>query len=271
MPARRSTLLVYNTADRLLRGDLFHTVTTEDVLRDLAAFPPAWPIVGVGTTNWLQRNGEVIPDGTVGEPRFLWTDPDSDPLGRILNVCYTTPADEGAMLVTPRVDSNDQQANFPFLVVAVCDPAAALMWTVSDMPNLHPWLIDELAQRNVGVAGIQVRARCRQVKTTDAYNVPLGGLDLSKGYVGEQHFRFGDYGESEWVFNGAYTANPSLHPFISVPGVPLHLHGYRPNEADGGHIVLADVIEASVTVWPLDEFVMKISDVARAMNPVKNA
>lgn len=61
MPARRSTLLVYNTADRLLRGDLFHTVTTEDVLRDLAAFPPAWPIVGVGTTNWLQRNGEVIP------------------------------------------------------------------------------------------------------------------------------------------------------------------------------------------------------------------
>lgn len=269
MPDARSTLLVYNTADRLLRGDLFHTVTTEDVLRDLSGYPADWPIVGVGTTNWLMRNGEVIPDGTAGKPRFLWTDPESDPLGRILDVCWRTPADDGAVLVTPRVDSNDRQANFPFLVVAVCNPETALIWRVNDLPNLHEWLVGQLAANNIGVAGVQVKARCRHVRTTDAYNVPLSGMDLSKGYVGEQHFRFGEYGDSDWIFNGAYTGNPSLHPFISVPGVPLHLHGYRPAEEDGGHIVVAEVAEAVVTVWPLDDMFMKLHNVSKAMNPVK--
>ena len=70
MSSNRSTLLIYNTVDRLLRGDLFHTVTTADVIDDLAAFPPDLPLVGIGTTNWLKRNGEVIADGTTGSPQF---------------------------------------------------------------------------------------------------------------------------------------------------------------------------------------------------------
>src|SRR5690242_9737791 len=47
----RSTLLVYNTVQGLLSGDLLNAVTVPLVRSDLAAFPADWPVVGVGTTN----------------------------------------------------------------------------------------------------------------------------------------------------------------------------------------------------------------------------
>lgn len=265
----RSRLLVYNTVDRLLRGDLFHTVTVEDVLKDLQRYDASWPVVGIGTTNWLRRNGEVIADGQAGAPRFFWADPEGEPTGQILDVCTQTPSDSGAVLVTPRVDSNDEVANFPFLAVAICNPATALSWDVADVESVHQAVIERMTAENVGVAGVQVRGQFGQVKTTDAYNVPITGLDLTKGYVGDDYFRFASYDESTWTMNGIFAANPSLQPFISVTGVPLHLHGYRPNEADGGHIVSAVARSATVTVWPLDDFTMQIHNVSRAMSPVK--
>jgi hypothetical protein len=268
--ANRSCLLVYNTVDRLLRGDLFHTVDTAAVLEDLEAYPRDWPLVGIGTTSWLKRNGEVIADGTAMSPHFLWTDPESDPVGQMIDVCWQHPT-AGTKLVTPRVDANDQQANFPFLAVAVGDPENTLHWDIGATPDTHDWLQSELANRNVGVAGIQVRGRFGQVDTTDAYNVPLGGVDLSHGYTGDSVFRYGHYHGDEWVINGVYAANPSLQPFISVATRPLHLHGFRQQQRDGGHIVHAEVTEARVTVWPLSDLVLQIHDVAQAMLPVKSA
>ncbi len=269
MSQARSTLLVYNTVDRLLRGDLFHTVTAYDVLHDLSRYDADWPVVGIGTTNWLRRNGEVIADGSAGLPRFFWADPDSQPVGQVIDVCTQQPSDTGVVLITPRVDSNDEQANFPFLAVAVCNPANALTWDLDGVENVHQFLIERLTAENIGVAGVQVRGQFSEVKTTDAFNVPITGLDLSKGYVGDDHFRFASYGESDWVLNGIFAANPSLQPFISVTGVPLHLHGFRPADDDGGHIVSAAAQTATATAWPLDDFMMQIHNVGRAMNPVK--
>ena len=71
--------------------------------------------------------------------------------------------------------------------------------------------------------------------------------------------------------NGIYAANPSLQPFISVAKHPLHLHGYRSQERDGGHILRAAIIEASVTVWPLADLILRIHDVDHAMMPQKPA
>jgi hypothetical protein len=269
MPHERSTLLVYNTVDRLLRGDLFHTVTAQQVLADLSRYNAGWPVVGIGTTNWLRRNGEVIADGSAGAPRFYWADPDSQPAGQVIDVCTQQPSDSGTVLVTPRVDSNDEIANFPFLAVAVCDPADAITWEVRDVESVHENVIERLTAENVGVAGVQVRGQFGHVRTTDAYNVPITGLDLSKGYVGEEHFRFGSYDEGAWVLNGIFAANPSLQPFISVVGIPLHLHGYRSQEMDGGHIVSAVAQSATITAWPLDDLLMQIHNVSRAMSPVK--
>jgi hypothetical protein len=261
--------LVYNTVDRLLRGDLFHTVTTADVIDDLAGFPAEFPLIGIGTTSWLRRNGEVIAGGSAGSPQFLWADPESTPVGQVIDVCWQRPDPSGTALVTPRVDDNDEQANFPFLSLAVCDPEQALHFETENADDVHAWLTAELSARNVGVAGVQLRGRLGKVATTDAYNVPLGGLDLSKGYAGDQFFRFAQYENDEWVLNGVYAANPSLQPFISVKDHPLHLHGYRANERDGGHIVRAGVTAANVSVYPLDDLVLRIHDVAQAMMPEK--
>ena len=269
MPDSRSTLLIYNTVDRLLRGDLYHTVTTADVIEDLAAFPRDLPLVGIGTTNWLRRNGEVIADGTTGSPQFLWADPESDPTGQVIDVCWQQPSASGPALVTPRLDINDQQANFPFLALAICEPTNALHWDVTNLSDAHEWLVNQLSERNVGVAGVQFRGTFGHVETTDAYNVPLGGLDLSGGYSGDQFFRSARYQGDEWILNGIFAANPSLQPFISVASHPLHLHGYRAQVRDGGHIVRAEVSAASVTVWLLDDLVLRIHDVAHALMPSK--
>lgn len=269
MPANRSSLLIYNTVDRLLRGDLFHTVTTADVIDDLAGFPPDFPLVGIGTTSWMRRNGEVIAEGTAASSRFLWADPESKPVGQVIDVCWQHPAPGGTVLVTPRLDDNDEQANFPFLAVALCNPAQSLHWDIADASNTHEAVIKELLGANVGVAGVQIRGAFGRVETTNAYNVPLGGLDLSKGYTGDQFFRFGKYESNEWVMNGIFAANPSLQPFISVAGHPLHLHGYRVQERDGGHIVRAEAVQVSVTAYLLDDLILRIHDVAHAMLPTK--
>jgi hypothetical protein len=269
MPANRSSLLIYNTVDRLLRGDLFHTVTTADVIDDLAAFPPDFPLVGIGTTSWLRRNGEVIAEGSAASSRFLWADPESKPVGQVIDVCWQRPTPGGTALVTPRLDDNDEQANFPFLAVAVCDPAQSLRWDMADAPNAHEAVTKELVSANVGVAGVQLRGKFGRVETTDAYNMPLGGLDLSKGYTGDQFFRFAQYEGDVWVMSGIFAANSSLQPFISVAGRPLHLHGYRGEERDGGHIVRAEAVEVSITAYPLDDLILRIHDVAHAMLPAK--
>lgn len=270
MPANRSSLLIYNTVDRLLRGDLFHTVTTADVIDDLSGFPPGYPLVGVGTTSWLRRNGEVIVEGTTASPSFLWADPESVPVGQVIDVCWQRPTPGGTALVTPRLDDNDEQANFPFLALAVCDPVQSISWEITDAPNTHEAIIEKLTGANVGVAGIQLHGNFAHVNTTDAYNVPLGGLDLSKGYTGDQFFRFAQYEGGEWVMCGIFAANPSLQPFISVAGHPLHLHGYRAQKRDGGHVVRAEAAAVSITAYPLNDLILRIHDVVQAMMPTKS-
>ncbi|MBE2268880.1 MAG: acetolactate decarboxylase [Anaerolinea sp.] len=269
MTATRSALLVYNTVDRLLRGDLYHTVTTADVLGDLAVYPKSFPVVGIGTTNWLHRNGEVIVHGTAEVPAFLWADPASDPVGAIIDLTRQQPSPQGTPLVTPRLDADDQEANFPFLALAVCDPAKVMKVEITDVPNVYDWLVAELQRLNVGVAGVSIHGQFGMVETTDAYNMPLGGVDLKEGYTNEQVFRFARYAPDSWALKGVYAANPSLQPFISVSGRPLHLHGYRLEDRHGGHIVNAPVVHATVSVYPVDDLILRIHDVARAYMPRK--
>ena len=66
MPTSGSTLLAFNTVERLLKGDFFHTVTLGDVAGELGALPAHWPLVGLGTTNWRERHGELFVEGTAG-------------------------------------------------------------------------------------------------------------------------------------------------------------------------------------------------------------
>ena len=89
------------------------------------------------------------------------------------------------------------------------------------------------------------------------YNLPLTGLDLSGGYVGEDYFRFAEYITATWTINGLYAADPAMEPVISVADHPLHLHGYQPETMLGGHVGRASAISVTATVWPLSQVITR--------------
>jgi hypothetical protein len=241
--ASQPTLLVYSTVERLLSGDLLHTVSPTEVRADLARYPANWDVVGVGTTGWIGRNGELMPDGTTAAPRFWWADPDSPSQAMVVDVTAGGVAPPKASV------------GFPFIGLAAGDPATAITWTVDEGADVHRWLAERLGSAGIGLAGVQLRGEFGPVKTSVAYNIPLTGLDLSGGYVGDDYFRFGDYPPATWTMNGVYAADPALQPVVSTAGNPLHLHGYQPATMLGGHIGSATARRVTATIWPLAELV----------------
>lgn len=235
-----STLLVYSSVERLLAGDLLHTVTIDEVQTHLAGYPADWSVVGVGTTDWIGRNGEMMPDGIAGDLQFWWADPSSPSQANVIDlVGYEPPA------------------QFPFLGLAVGDPTTAITLTLHDVPDVHAWLEGKVETSGIDLAGVQLRGQFGPVKTTVAYNIPLTGLDLSGGYVGEDHFRFGEYITATWTMNGLYAADSTLQSVISTPDHPLHLHGYQPETMLGGHVGSASAISVTATVWPLSQVITR--------------
>jgi hypothetical protein len=237
-----ATLLVYNSCARLLAGDLVHTVGVDEVQHDLARFPAAWSVVGVGTTDWNGRNGEMMPDGTAGALHFWWADPGSPSHAALHD--DADPAYVAAL---------DHPVRIPFLGLAVGDPSTARTWSVPESDDVLGWLEAELTRQEIELAGVQVRGRFGVVKTSDAYNLPASGLDLCGGHVGDDYFRFADYPAGTWTMNGLYAADPALRLLVSVATSALHLHGYQPSTMLGGHVGSAAVVAATATVWPLVE------------------
>lgn len=241
-PDARPSLLSYNTVQGLLSGDLNNTVTIGRLLDDLAAYPPDWPVVGVGTTNLPFRTGELMPGGTAGDPRIWWADPDSPSRAAVTDL---------------RAASGGAGARFPFVALAVGDPSRQVTWTAEDVPDVHAWLSARMAEAGIELAGVLLEGEFGAVKTTVSYNIPSTGLDLSGGYVGADYFRFGEYAPAVWRMNGLYSATPALQPVIAAAGNPIHLHGFRPEAMIGGHITSAAATRVSVTVWPLDQLIVR--------------
>src|SRR5829696_5171441 len=120
------TLLVYSTVERLLSGELLQTVSPTEVRAELARSPASWDVVGVGTTGWIGRNGELMPDGTTAAPRFWWADPDSPSQAMVVDVTAGGVAPPKASV------------GFPFLGLATGDPATAITWTVDEERTYMP-------------------------------------------------------------------------------------------------------------------------------------
>jgi hypothetical protein len=236
------TLLVYNSCARLLAGDLLHTVSVEEVQADLARFPADWPVVGVGTTDWIGRNGEMMPDGAAGALHFWWADPSSPSHAELHD-----DADPKYVVAL------GHPVRLPFLALAIGDPASARTWSMPATDDALGWLDAELARAEIELAGLQVRGTFGAVKATDAYNLPLTGLDLCGGHTGDAYFRSVDYTPGTWTMNGLYAADPALRLLVSVATSALHLHGYEPDTMRGGHVNSAAATAATVIVWPLVE------------------
>jgi hypothetical protein len=236
-----ATLLLYSTVERLLGGEVVGGATVAQVRAALARYPADWPLVGVGTTGWVGRNGELMPDGTAGAPHFWWADPGSPSEAAV--------SDLGSV---KGVAGPDAPLRLPFLGLAVGNPATAQTWTAADVDDVHAWLTERLSAEGITLAGVQLHGQFGPVQTTVAHYLPPTGLDLSGGYVGADYFRFGDYPPATWTMVGLYAADPALQPAIAAPGAPLHLHGYQPAARLGGHITRAAARRVTATIWPLD-------------------
>lgn len=238
----RPTLLVYSTVQRLLSGQAQRGIAAQAIAADLAEFPADWGLIGIGTTDRTGRNGEVMADGTTSSPEFWWANPGAPSGGDMLDL--DSPADPGA-------DA------FPFLGLAVADPTRVITWTARSVADVPRWLETRLTAEGIQLAGVEVSGEFGQVNTSVVYSIPVSGLDLSAGYVGKDHFRFGEYMTSTWLIHGIYAADPALHPFVSTAGHPLHLHGYQPATHLGGHVGKAAALDLTVTVWPLDQVTLR--------------
>lgn len=255
----RATLLSFNTVERLLRGDFFHTVSWETVAHELGRFPADWSLAGVGTTNWFGRNGEAIIHGTVGAPLVHWSDPrKSDPM-HVIDLLTERPSSDGRDLISPALDEEGEKPAFPFFALGVCDPSTEIVWEVPADADLHGWLVERFHEENLGMAAIALEGPAKRVEYSSAFYLPLGGVEMGDLYHADANFRMAGHDGGRWIGSGVFAANPTLQRIISVEGLPLHLHGFEEALRMGGHLsrlTAADGMRVRVRV--LKDFLLEI-------------
>jgi hypothetical protein len=266
MSGFRSTLIALNTVDRLIRGDFFHTVSLEEVVRELRGFPPEWPVSGLGTTNWYRRNGEIVIEGTAGEPSFLWADPGAGSPGRVLDLLTDRPehADE---LTTPSMTDDEREPRMPFAAIGVGDPERTQMLEFHTGDDVHTAIQRACENANIGLAAVVIEGELSSADYEDAWHIPMGGAASFEALGKEQ----GRTERERWRASGLFAANPTVQNIISVLGRPVHLHGRSMDSNVGGHIASASSgTTLSAELWPLQDLVMRIRDLDTAWLPVRD-
>jgi len=170
---QRSIIFSYNTVQRLLCGDFFHFSSLDRFRTDLENFDKNWPLIGLGTTNWYRRNGEVIVDRAAANPSFLWADPEGLRTGTILHLMQDIPS-HLQDLKSPYVgEENDKVPQFPFLAMAVCNPADVRKFFIPAGANLHQFIKNQCSTENIGLAALKIEGAFEQVQYTAACYLPL--------------------------------------------------------------------------------------------------
>jgi len=267
--ADRCTLVLFNTVERLLRGDFFHVSEMEDVTAALGGFPQHWPVVGLGTSNWYKRNGELVVGGDCETPAFYWGDPTTKPPGRKVDLAAELPEGFGADdLVTPEVGKDDTFPRFPFVCAAACRPEDEVALELPQGRNIEEWLNEEMAERNIGLCAIQGEMRLSEADYTTCCHIPIGGFAELEGDI-YSAFKEGTVLEKMWDLRGLYALNPTVQKMISVEGHPLHLHGHTDESQIAGHLTKA-LPEATgrIRMWPIQDLKLTIRDLNAAWLPV---
>ena len=267
---KRSCLLLYNTVERLLRGDLFHCVDIEQLNEDLCNYPQAWNLVGLGTSNWYERNGELVIAGLSDDPAFFWGDPLSTPLpGKLVDLARSTP-ELMERLKTPVEGQDPKTPYFPFAAIGLCPPDDRRIWEIPADTPIHGWIEERVTEENIGLAAVHADAVFDGVEYTTMCNIPLGGLQLAEGYSGDDTFNFGAMDDKRWDLRGILAINPTIQNMVSLTDHPMHLHGFSTEAEVGGHVNVAITREVTrLSVWPLKDLVLKINGLDMAWQPVR--
>ena len=233
-------LFFFNTLADLLRGDLWQWVSQQELGRHLYIYPERFLVIGLGTTNWPERMGEVMVTGTVGAPNFQWANPEY-----------------------PYRVQSIKDGVFPWIQLAVLDPKSELECTLERIQDLHGALMERFRQEGIDRCAVSIEAVTSRVEYTLTYRIPKTGFDLTvPAGKGEYVRGFQEEARSKWVFHGIYV-DESLAPGCGVPpGQPLLLAGYNRDTFNGGLIRLARVHSAKVRYYPIYRHEVIKSDLA---------
>ena len=222
-------LLIFNTLADLLKGDLWEFVPQNDVGRHLYVHPENHQVIGIGTTNWAERMGEVMVHGTVGKTVFLWANPEY-----------------------PYQIRRMHDGTFPWIQIAIVDPGKGLKWNMERTPDLHGAIIEQMRREGIRMCALSVEAVTQRVEYSLTFRIPKTGLDLSVPGGSEAYLRaFQDESRSRWVMYGIYVDEELAHTCGMVSGQPLLMAGYNRDTSNGGLVRLAKVQSAEVQYYPL--------------------
>jgi hypothetical protein len=249
------TLLVFSSIERLYAGTLEPTLPLADAQSAVDAYPPEWTVVGVATTN---LTGEVIVDGTVEDTHYWWAEPTTDTTSTLYELNERDEAGDPDAI--PAV-IDEPAHEFPFMALSLADAETAITVEGEDIENLHTWVIEQLEAQEIPLAGIHIEGEFSVVNTSVAHYFPETGFVLVDGRVSPEIFHFIDYEEpAAWILDGVYAADEEGQLIISLPGVPLHLHGYQQDAPIGGHIQRATAEQVTLTIYPLATIVQTLED-----------
>ena len=230
---------VYSTVVDLLAGDLWDVTSAQAVFADLASAPGDWPLSGVGTTALEARNGEVIGAGFVGAPELVWSDPHFPPTVRSLG-----------------------EEPIPFLGVAAGNPASVVVAQAEPGRPIHAQILELAREHELAFASIRVSGLFSPVSYSVAHNLLKQGTPLTDPTVDKAPFQlfFATDAPAEWEMTGFYAAAASVQELVSVPGAPVHLHGFQLDRSYAGHVGSAVVENAEIRLYPLAAPVVRDAD-----------
>lgn len=236
-----STLLVYNTVERLMRGDSHHCTKVQEIVDELRTFPEDSPLLGLGATNWVDRHGELLVNGTAGQPRFEWVDP--------------LDAAAGARTLT-----SEHDADLPFAAVVVCDwNDTRHIWRLDAHEDVFLGVARRCQAANVGLAALRVRGVFETAEHQVMCHIPDGGARPDAPVVAH----LTGTTALPWKAVGLYIVNPTLQTMLSHGADDVHLHGHVSGVA-GGHINRATTSAVEVTAWPIADLILRIHNLAGA-------
>ena len=239
MCASGGRMISYNTVADLLVGDLWDVASPAEVATDLLSMPGDWPIMGVGTTAETAHNGEVIAFGTAMTPELVWSDPAFPPTVRLLS-----------------------SEAIPFLGVAAGNPAEVIVAEAETGLPIHQQVIELAQAGGLAFAGVRVSGRVSNVNYSVAHNLLKEGTPLTDPTVDKAPFQLFFTVEDDvmWELSGFYAAGAAVQGIVSVPGAPVHLHGFQLDRSRAGHVGSAIAQQVEIRLYPLGAPEVRDSD-----------
>jgi alpha-acetolactate decarboxylase len=218
--ANEGYIAVFNRVDELLMGDLQDTVSLKELERKYTGEK----IIGLGTTS-LEHCGELM----FMSGACYWADPTKQ--GRIMELDWT-------------------EEMLPFCAIVIIDEGEKQVFDDVN-GDIHQWLENVIAELDIPLAAVEVKGKFDGVRLSVADKLPSNPEETVRSVI------IAVDEKQEWEFVGFYAFAENDQELISVVGHPVHLHGKMMDGSIGGHLQKADALDAEVTIYPVNQYILR--------------